>query len=54
MASPYVCPGCYAVASRCATGCPEGDREERELARESREPDDDWDDWSASGEGIET
>ncbi len=51
IASPYVCPGCYAVASRCATGCPEGDREEQELYRESR--DEDWGDWSASGEGIE-
>jgi hypothetical protein len=25
---PYVCPGCYVVASRCAIGCPEGEREE--------------------------
>jgi hypothetical protein len=36
---PYVCPGCLAVASRCAPGCPEARMEREQEEREDLDPD---------------
>lgn len=39
--APYVCPGCHAVAERCAPGCIDAAREREDDSREYEPTDED-------------
>lgn len=49
---PYVCPGCFAVASSCAPWCPDLAAELAEMDREHEDPDPDDYDWCDDPEDI--